>query len=115
MANVEPTSANAAVPPADGRGAGEFTVPITLTRRDATPEQHADALLASLGFDAADLARYREQTGVDLRQHFVNSFRNAPRQSHNHYANGRRIDVTFAWIKNNDGVVRLVTSIPAKK
>ncbi|MCR9143036.1 MAG: TIGR04388 family protein [bacterium] len=30
-------------------------------------------------------------------------------------ANGRKIDVTFAWIKNNDGVVRLVTSIPAKK
>lgn len=30
-------------------------------------------------------------------------------------ANGRQIDVTFAWIKNQDGVVRLVTSIPTKK
>ena len=30
-------------------------------------------------------------------------------------ANGRSIDVTFAWIKNNDGVTRLVTSIPTKK
>jgi hypothetical protein len=29
-------------------------------------------------------------------------------------ANGRRIGVTFAWIKNNDGVVRLVTAIPTK-
>ncbi|MDI3329036.1 MAG: hypothetical protein QJR06_10810 [Alicyclobacillaceae bacterium] len=30
-------------------------------------------------------------------------------------ANGRRIDVTFAWIRNNDGVVRLVTAIPTGK
>ena len=30
-------------------------------------------------------------------------------------ANGRTIDVTFAWIKNNDGVTRLVTSIPTKQ
>ncbi len=29
-------------------------------------------------------------------------------------ANGRVIEVTFAWIKNNDGVVRLVTGIPTK-
>ncbi|MND12391.1 Filamentous hemagglutinin [compost metagenome] len=29
--------------------------------------------------------------------------------------NGRTIDVKFGWIKNNDGVVRLVTAIPAKK
>ncbi len=28
--------------------------------------------------------------------------------------NGRVIDVTFAWIRNNDGVVRLVTGIPTK-
>ncbi|MBI3226169.1 MAG: hypothetical protein HYZ39_14040 [Mycolicibacterium cosmeticum] len=27
-------------------------------------------------------------------------------------ANGKTIDVTFAWIRNNDGVVRLVTAIP---
>ncbi|MCL2083434.1 MAG: hypothetical protein FWH04_09430 [Oscillospiraceae bacterium] len=30
-------------------------------------------------------------------------------------ANGRMIDVKFGWIKNNDGVVRLVTAIPTKK
>jgi len=30
-------------------------------------------------------------------------------------ANGRTIDVNFVWIHNNDGVVRLVTSIPTKK
>jgi len=30
-------------------------------------------------------------------------------------ANGRVIDVNFAWIKNNDGHVRLVTSIPISK
>ncbi len=30
-------------------------------------------------------------------------------------ANGKSIDVTFAWIKNNDGVVRLVTSIPTPR
>ncbi len=30
-------------------------------------------------------------------------------------ANGKVIDVTFAWIKNNDGVVRLVTAIPTPK
>lgn len=30
-------------------------------------------------------------------------------------ANGKTIDVTFAWIKNNDGVVRLVTGIPTPK
>ena len=30
-------------------------------------------------------------------------------------ANGKTIDVTFGWIKNNDGVVRLTTAIPTKK
>ena len=30
-------------------------------------------------------------------------------------ANDKKIDVTFAWIRNNDGVVRLVTSIPTPK
>ncbi|QIQ22034.1 two-partner secretion domain-containing protein [Zophobihabitans entericus] len=30
-------------------------------------------------------------------------------------ANGKQIDVNFGWIKNNDGVVRLVTAIPTKK
>ena len=30
-------------------------------------------------------------------------------------ANGRVIDVEFIWIKNNDGIIRLVTSIPTKK
>jgi hypothetical protein len=30
-------------------------------------------------------------------------------------ANGKTIDVTFAWIRNNDGIVRLVTAIPTKK
>jgi hypothetical protein len=30
-------------------------------------------------------------------------------------ANGKEIDVLFSWIKNNDGVTRLVTGIPAKK
>jgi len=30
-------------------------------------------------------------------------------------ANGRVIDVVFAWIKNEDGVVKLVTAIPTKK
>jgi hypothetical protein len=30
-------------------------------------------------------------------------------------ANGRHIDVNFAWIRNNDGVVRLVTAIPTPK
>lgn len=29
--------------------------------------------------------------------------------------NGRAIDVTFGWIRNNDGVVRLVTAIPSKR
>ncbi|KZS38233.1 hypothetical protein AWE51_19545 [Aquimarina aggregata] len=29
-------------------------------------------------------------------------------------ANGRVIDVTFAWIKNKDGLVKLVTGFPAK-
>jgi hypothetical protein len=32
-----------------------------------------------------------------------------------HGANGRVIDVNFAWIRNHDGIVRLVTGIPAKK
>jgi RHS repeat-associated protein len=30
-------------------------------------------------------------------------------------ANGKEIDVTFSWIKNKDGVTRLVTGIPSKK
>ena len=30
-------------------------------------------------------------------------------------ANGKKIDVVFVWIKNNDGFVRLVTAIPTKK
>lgn len=30
-------------------------------------------------------------------------------------ANGKIIDVTFAWIQNNDNVVRLVTAIPTGK
>jgi len=29
-------------------------------------------------------------------------------------ANGKTIDVLFGWIRNDDGVVRLVTAIPAK-
>ncbi|MFT8349081.1 DUF6883 domain-containing protein [Clostridium saccharoperbutylacetonicum] len=29
--------------------------------------------------------------------------------------NGKSIDVLFSWIRNNDGVVRLVTGIPTKK
>jgi filamentous hemagglutinin len=29
-------------------------------------------------------------------------------------ANGRIIDVNFAWIRNNDGIVRLVTGVPVK-
>jgi filamentous hemagglutinin len=29
-------------------------------------------------------------------------------------ANGRVIDMNFAWIRNNDGIVRLVTGVPAK-
>jgi hypothetical protein len=30
-------------------------------------------------------------------------------------ANGKTIDVTFAWIRNNDGVVRLITAIPTSR
>lgn len=30
-------------------------------------------------------------------------------------ANDRKIDVTFSWIRNNDGIVRLVTGIPTKR
>ncbi len=30
-------------------------------------------------------------------------------------ANGNRIEVTFAWIRNKDGVVRLVTAIPSSR
>jgi hypothetical protein len=30
-------------------------------------------------------------------------------------ANGKAIDVNFVWIRNNDGVVRLVTAIPTKR
>jgi len=30
-------------------------------------------------------------------------------------ANGRTINVLFAWIRNDDGVVRLVTAVPTKK
>jgi predicted DNA-binding protein len=29
-------------------------------------------------------------------------------------ANGKKIDVVFAWIKGNDGIVKLVTAIPTK-
>jgi hypothetical protein len=29
--------------------------------------------------------------------------------------NGKTIDVTFAWIRNNDGIVRLVTGIPTAR
>ncbi len=30
-------------------------------------------------------------------------------------ANGKRIEVTFAWIRNKDGIVRLVTAIPTSR
>ena len=30
-------------------------------------------------------------------------------------ANGKVTNVLFAWIKNNDGIVRLVSAIPTKK
>jgi hypothetical protein len=30
-------------------------------------------------------------------------------------ANGKKIDVTFGFIKNNDGVVRMTTAIPTKQ
>lgn len=29
--------------------------------------------------------------------------------------NGRQIEVLFVWIRNNDGVVRLITAPPAKR
>ncbi|MBA3439784.1 MAG: hypothetical protein H0T92_07945 [Pyrinomonadaceae bacterium] len=29
--------------------------------------------------------------------------------------NGRQIDIAFVWIQNDDGVTRLVTSLPTKK
>ena len=32
-----------------------------------------------------------------------------------HGANGRTIDVTFGWIRNNEGVTRLVTAIPTPR
>ena len=30
-------------------------------------------------------------------------------------ANGKRIQVNFGWIRNNDGIVRLVTGIPTRR
>ncbi len=30
-------------------------------------------------------------------------------------ANGRKIDVNFGWIKNDDGITRLTTAIPSKR
>ena len=30
-------------------------------------------------------------------------------------ANGKTIDVTVGWIRNNDGVVRLLTAIPTPR
>ena len=32
-----------------------------------------------------------------------------------HGANGKSIDVVFAWIRGHDDVIKLVTAIPAKK
>ena len=30
-------------------------------------------------------------------------------------ANGKEIEVTFAWIKTLDGVIKLITAIPVRK
>lgn len=49
-------------------------VPVTLSNKYATPTEEADALLKALKFTDADLAAYKEQHGVDLRQQFIDGF-----------------------------------------
>jgi hypothetical protein len=73
----------------------------------------------ALGFDrgnAADLAKQikfdeAKATVTDVTQHGTKYNQVITIQG----ANGRVIDVNFAWIRNQDGVVRLVTSIPTPK
>ena len=73
----------------------------------------------ALGFDrgnAADLAKqitFDEAKGIvtGVTEHGTKFNQVITIQG----ANGRVIDVTFAWIRNQDGVVRLVTAIPTPK
>lgn len=51
-----------------------IAVQVSLPTRHASPTDLTDALLDKLGFTKADLAAYREQHGVDLRQGFIDRF-----------------------------------------
>ena len=73
----------------------------------------------ALGFDrenAADLAKQiqfdeSKATVTGVTQHGTKYNQVITIQG----ANGKVIDVTFAWIKNQDGIVRLVTGIPTPR
>ena len=67
-------------------------------------QSNADGLARQIVFDASKAVRTAvTEHGVKFNQ--VISITGA---------NGRVIDVTFAWIRNNDGIVRLVIGIPSK-
>lgn len=73
----------------------------------------------ALGFtqkNSDDLAKqivFNEKTAIikELTQHGQKFNQVIPIRG----VNGRTIGVNFGWIRNNDGVVRLTTAIPAKK
>jgi len=73
----------------------------------------------ALGFDASNAAVLASQIVFDTAA----ATRTAQTEHGDKYnqvisvtgANGKTIDVTFAWIHNTDGFVRLVTSISAKR
>lgn len=46
-------------------------VPVTVSSRQPTPEELADALLRSLNFTPEDLKAYQEQYGINLRDFFI--------------------------------------------
>jgi len=68
-------------------------------------KSNIDSLAKQIVFDA----RTATQTGITQYGTKFNQVISINR------ANGRNIDVTFAWIRNNDGVTRLVTAIPTPR
>lgn len=54
---------------------GVTAVPVTVNTPRPTPTQLADALIKSLGLSEAELTALRHDTGVDLRQSYIDGFR----------------------------------------
>ncbi len=73
----------------------------------------------ALGFDKSNVDQLSNQIIFD-EKNAIPTVQTEYGQKYNQVisitgANGREIDVTFAWIKHNDGTIKLITAIPTKR